>query len=169
MPAPAALEPFGQLAVCLVTIAMVVEFFNRGQHVIAAGSGAAVALPDIVQLLGDRESPGILPVAAVYHVAKSVHRLLRIVIEPDCAPRLAINQGDLLARPQIADRSFPFARCHPVGDAAAIAAAVEAQHQPGLFRRTAVMEGIDAEGPMRPDRAGVAPFQKIETRPPHYA
>src|SRR3974390_490783 len=30
------------------------------------------------------------------------------------------------------------------------------------------MEGIDAEGPMCPDQAGGAPFQKIETRPPHY-
>ena len=58
-------------------------------------------------------------------------------------------------------------RRHPVGDAAAVAAAVEAEHQAGLFRRAAVDEGIDAERPVRADQPRRAALEEFEAGPPH--
>ena len=54
-----------------------------------------------------------------------------------------------------------------VGDAAAIAAAVEAEHQAGLLRRAAMHEGIDAERAVGADQPGVAALEEVEARPPH--
>ena len=126
-----------------------------------------MALAAIMQLLGQAEPAGILLVAAIDHVAKRLHVLLRVVVEPDPAPGLAIDHGDLLARAQIVDGLGPLVGRHPVGDAAAIAAAVEAEHQPGLFRRAAMDEGIDAERAVGADQPGMAALKGVEARPPH--
>src|SRR5664279_5226203 len=97
-----------------------------------------MTLADIMELLGKGEAAGILLMAAVDHVAQRLLVLLGVVIEPDPAPGLAVDHGDLLARAQIIDRLRPFAGRHLVGDAAAIAAAVKAEHQAWPLRRAAM-------------------------------
>ena len=67
------------------------QFFHGRQHVVAASSGASVTLSRIVQSLSEAEPPGILPVAPVNHIAKRVHAFLRVVVEPNPAPGLAID------------------------------------------------------------------------------
>jgi len=42
---------------------------HRRGHVVAVGAGLAVALPHVMQLLGEREPAGILDVAAIGDVA----------------------------------------------------------------------------------------------------
>src|SRR6185437_6036140 len=126
-----------------------------------------MALPDVVKLLGERETSGILPVAAVDHIAQGLHALARITHQPNRTPDFAINEGDLFARPEIRDRVGAFLRRHAVGDAPAIAAAVEAEHQPGPLRRAAMHERIDAERTVLPDQPRVEPFEIVEARPPH--
>ena len=126
-----------------------------------------MALPAIMQLVGEAEAAGILPVAAIHHVTERGGALPRIVVEPDPPPGLDIDHGDLLARAQIIDGLGAFARRHPVGDAAAIAAAVKAEHQAGLFRRAAMDEGIDAKGAVGADQSRIAALEEFEIRPPH--
>ena len=126
-----------------------------------------MALAAIMQLFGEAEAACILFVAAIHHVAERLHVLPRIVVEPDPSPGFQIDHGHLLAGAQIVDGFGALFRSHPVSNAAAIAAAVEAQHQTGLFRRTAMHEGIDAERPMRPDQPGLPALQHFEPRPPH--
>ena len=55
----------------------------------------------------------------------------------------------------------------PEGDAAAGAAAVEAEHEAGLFRRSAMVEGIDAQRAVLADQPRGDLFDVLETRPPH--
>ena len=162
-----ALEPLGEAAQIVVAIAVRFQFLDRREHVVAVVAGAAVALAHKMQLPGKRQPAGILPVAAVDHVAERVHGLLRVVVEPDRAHGLAIDLGDLLARAQIIDGGAALCGRHPVGDAAAIAAAVEAEHQAGAFRGTAMDEGIDAKRPVGADQAGVAALEVFEAGPPH--
>ena len=100
------------------------QFLHRRQNVVAAGPRTAVTLSDIVQLLGETELSRILTVATVDNIAKRVHALLRIVIEPDPAPGLAIHSCDLFAGAEIFDCFRPPIRGHPISDAATIAAAV---------------------------------------------
>src|SRR5471030_1282212 len=118
-----------------------------------------------MELFGKGEAAGILLMAAVHHVAERLHILFRVVIEPYPSPSLAIDHGDLLAPAQIVDRGRALGLSHPIGDAAAIAAAVKAEYQPGSLRRAAVDEGVDAERPVGAHEAGRAPVQKTESRP----
>lgn len=96
-----------------------------------------------------------------------MHALLRIIIEPDPAPRLTVDERDLFAAAQIFEGLRPPARCNPIGNAAAVSAAVKTKHQSRLCRRSAMHKRIDAKGTMRPDQARISPFEKIEPGPPH--
>ena len=146
-----AFEPLGQQVQRFVAIALRLDLLDRVQHVIAIVAGTPAALPHEMQLPLQRQAAGILPVTAIDHVAERVHASLRVVVQPDGAPGLAIDEGDLLACAQIGDCFGALVARYPVRDSAAIAAAVEAEHQPGLFGRAAVDEGVDAERPVRPD------------------
>src|SRR5665213_1191490 len=126
-----------------------------------------MALARVMQLLCQIQPPGILPVAAIDHVAKRAHALLRIVVEPDGADGFAIDQSDLLAPAQIGDRVVAPFGGDTVGNTAAIAAAVKAEHEARPLRRAAVNEGIDAKRAVRADEPRVAPLEEVETRPPH--
>ena len=55
----------------------------------------------------------------------------------------------------------------PERDAAAGAAAVEAEHKAGLFRRAAMHEGVDAERAMFADQPCRDLLDELEARPPH--
>ena len=101
------------------------QFLHRCQNVVAAGPRTAVTLSYIVQLLGETELSRILTAATVHNIAKRVHALLRIVIEPDPAPGLAIHPCDLFAGAEIFDCFRPPIRGHPISDSATIAAAVK--------------------------------------------
>lgn len=83
------------------------ELFYGRQYIVATGTRAAVSLTGVMQLLGEAQSSGILPMAAVDHVAKSVDTFLRVVVEPNPAPCLAIDRCDLFASTQIFDRFGP--------------------------------------------------------------
>src|ERR1700686_522047 len=110
-----------------LAVAERLERADRFDDVIAVLSGAAVALPHIVQALGDVEPTGILHVTAVDDVGERPHLPPRLVLELDPPHRLEIDAGDLLAAAQIGDGFFALGGGDAEGDAAAYAAAVEAQ------------------------------------------
>src|SRR6202158_1225445 len=117
-----------------------------------------------LELAFEIESPGILRMAAIDHIDDSI-RLA--ACQPDAAHGFEIALGHLLACAQICEGGLAARRRHPVGDAAATAAAVEAEHEAGLFRRAAMDEGVDAQRPMQTDDPGRDAVQVLETRPPH--
>src|SRR5262245_9294459 len=96
-----------------------------------------------------------------------MHALLRIFVEPDPAPRLTIDEGDLLAAAQVLDRLRPLTRRDPICNAAAVSSTVKTEYQAGLCRRPAVHKRIDAKRPMRSDETRISPLEKIKPRPPH--
>src|SRR4051794_27223414 len=104
-----------------------------------------MALLHVAELVGQREPPGILHVAAIDHIGQRADALPRFVLEPDRPHHFAIDIGGLLTAAQIFHGFAALLRCHPECDAAAGAAAVEPEYQPGLFRRAAMVERIDAE------------------------
>src|ERR1044072_5539434 len=96
-----------------------------------------------------------------------MHALLRIFIEPDPSPCLAVDERDLFAAAQVFDGRCPPARCNPIGNAAAVSSAVKTEHQSGPCRCPAMHKGIDAKSAMGPHQPRVSPFKEIETGPPH--
>ena len=75
--------------------------------------------------------------------------------------------GGLLAPAQISDRRLAPAGRNAERDAPAGASAVEAENQPRLLRRSAMVERIDAERPVLADQPRRDLLGKIESRPPH--
>src|SRR5258706_9188374 len=106
-------------------------------------------------------------IAAIDAVTERRYPLPRLVFQPDGPHRLAIDLGHLLARAQVADRGVAFRRGDAKRDAAAIAAAVEAEHEAGLLRRAAMHERIHAQRPVRADQPRRNALDKRETRTPH--
>src|SRR5260221_7976210 len=143
------------------------QFFHGRQHVVAAGSGAAVALACVVQLLREGQPSGVLAMASVDDITKRMNAFFRIVVEPDPPPSLAINPSDLFAAAQIVDRFASAGRRHPVGYSTAIAAAIKPEYQAGLLRGSTMHKRINAERAMGPHEPCVAALEKIEARPPH--
>src|ERR1700730_15278205 len=115
------------------------------------------------ELAFEIESPGILRMAAIDHIDDSI-RLA--ACQRDAAHGFEIDLGHLLAFAQICEGGLAVRRRHPVGDAAATAALVEAEQEAGRFRRAAMHEAVDAERPMQADDPGRDAFQVPETRPP---
>ena len=130
-------------------------------------AGSAMSLPYQMGLMLKIEAPGILGMAAVdqedegHHVAR-LRRCKR-----NASRGFNVNGGYLFAFPQIRDGGIAVRRCHPIGNAAAGAATVEAEHQAGLFRGTAVNVGIHTQRPVQPDKPRRDAFKIGETRPPH--
>jgi len=79
------------------------QFFHRRQHVIAACARATVSLPGIMQLVCKAQLAGVLAMAAIDYVAERMRALLRIIVDPNSAPGLAIDPGDLFPAPQVID------------------------------------------------------------------
>src|SRR5665213_544144 len=119
-----ALETAREQFQAFITNALSLQLLHSRQHIIAAWAGAAMPLARVMQLFCQIEPSGILPVAAIDHVAKRAHALLRIVVEPDGADGFAIDQSDLLAPAQIGDRVVAPFGGDTVGNTAAVAAAV---------------------------------------------
>jgi len=143
------------------------EFFYRGDDVVPTGARPAVTLPHIVELLGKAKASGILTMTTVDDVAKGVHALLRVILEPDPAPGLAIDEGHLFAAAQVFDRFRSFGGCYPVGDTATIAAAIQPEDQTGLFRLSAMHERVHAQSAVGTHQTCIAPLKEIEAGSPH--
>src|ERR1700676_144262 len=99
-----------------------------------------MTLPDVVQLLGQRQAAGILDMAAVDHIAQRRDLARRLAPERDPTHAFAIDAGDLLARPQIGDRLGAIAGRHPKRDPLAGTATVETEHEAGSLGGAAVNE-----------------------------
>lgn len=121
----------------------------------------------IVQLLGEAEPPGVLAMPPVDDITKRVHAFLRVVVEPDPAPRLAIDPGYLFTGAQVFDRFRSLGPSNSVRDAAAIAAAIEPEYQAGFLRSSAMYIRINAKRAMGAHQASIAPLKKVEAGPPH--
>src|SRR6476646_856797 len=126
-----------------------------------------MALASIMQLLGQTEPAGILAVTAVDDITKRVHTFLRIVIDPYSAPGLTINERDLFTAAQILDCFCAFACRDAVGDPAAIAAAIETEHQSRFCGGSSVHERVDTKRTMRSHKTCVTALQKVKAWPPH--
>src|SRR5580693_2871737 len=121
----------------------------------------------MAKLLRGRKPSCILHMAAVDDIGERADALPRVVLQPYRAHHFAIDGGDLLALAQIGDRCRAVVLRHAERDATAGAAAIEPEHETGLFRRAAVHEGIDAERAMLADQARPNPLDVLEARPPH--
>jgi hypothetical protein len=104
---------------------------------------------------------------AIDHVAQRLHPAFGPGLEPDRAHAFAVDGGDLFARAQVGDGAAAVLDRHAVGDAAAGAALVEAEHQTRPLGRAAVNEGIDAERPMRADEPRFEALDERKVGPPH--
>ena len=126
-----------------------------------------MSLPYQMGLMLKIEASGILGMAAVDQEDEGHHVAQRRRCERDATRGFQVNGGYLFAFPQIRDGGTAIYRCHPIGDAATSAAAVEAEHEAGLFRGAAVNVGIHAQRPVQPDEPCRDAFKIWETRPPH--
>src|SRR5262249_61375820 len=99
-----------------------------------------VPLAHVVELLVERQPPGILRVTAVDHVAEREHRPSRVVVEPDSPGTFAVHHRHLLARPQIGYGLGPRGGCDTVGDAAAGTAPGQTPHAAPALPRSPTPE-----------------------------
>src|SRR4051812_42805728 len=126
-----------------------------------------MSLPDIAELVGKREAPGILNMAAVDHIGQRADPRTRIVVEPDRAHYLAIDMGGLFALAQIGDGGIAPVGRNAEGDAAASASAVEAEDQARPSRWAGVFDGKTARRGLPADRPRRLRFDESKARPPH--
>ncbi len=117
---------------------------DRVQHVIDIGAGETLGVAHEFGLALEREPSRILRVGPVDDIAKGFERAGRAVEQADRPRRLDIDVGDLLARAEIGEGSVAAFRGNAVGDAAAGAALVEAEHEPRMLPRAAMVKGVDA-------------------------
>src|ERR1019366_802723 len=100
--------------------------------------------------------------AAIDHVGQRADALPRLVLQPHRPHYLAVDAGDLFALAQVGERGGAALLRDPKRDAAAGAAAVEAEHEAGLFRRSPMHEGVDAERAMLADQPRRDLFDELE-------
>ena len=161
------LEPFGDGVQEGIVAALGLDFGDCGQNVISVRPGSAMTLTYEVDLALQIQAPGILGMAAINQVNKGSYVARRRCGERDAAHGFEVDGGDLFAFAQIRHGGLAVGCRHPVGDAAAGAAAVEAEHQAGFFRGAAMDEGVDAKRPVEPDEPCREAFQIGKARPPH--
>lgn len=165
-----ALEALGDVMQGRIVAALRLNFGNGGKNIVAVRPGSAMTLSYQMQLAFQVEAPGVLRMATVYQEHEGTHvagRLCRRGTERNASRAFKVDLGYLLALAQIRHGCVPLCRRHPIGDAAASAAAVEAKHQTRFLRGAAVDEGIDAQGAVEADEARRYALQEVEPRPPH--
>jgi hypothetical protein len=126
-----------------------------------------MSLPYQMGLILKSKASGILGMAAIDQEDEGCHVARRRRCKRNATRCFNVNGGYLFAFPQIRDGGTAMCRCHPIGDAAAGAATVEAEHESGLFRGTAVNVGIHTQRPVQPDEPRRDAFKIREIRPPH--
>ena len=98
-----ALQPLSQPLQLDVFDSESLQFFHRRQHVVAARARATMSLPGKMQLISKAELAGVLAMAAIDDVTERAYALLRVIVDPNPAPGLAIDAGDLFPAPQVID------------------------------------------------------------------
>src|ERR1043166_5186167 len=131
-------QPLGQQVQVTVATAERLEFLHGRKYVFPVLPRDAVALAHVVELLGELEPPGVLRMAAVDEVANSLYPAFRVREQAHRAHAFAVDHGALLASAQILERGFAGGGRDPIGDAAAHAAEIEPEPQPGRFRPAAL-------------------------------
>src|ERR1700738_4239936 len=117
--------------------------------------------------MSQREPSGILHMTTIDHIGQRADPLPGFVFKPDRTHHFAIDVGGLLAAAPLVHGVAALLGRDPECDAAAGAAAVEAEHKAGLFRRPAMVERIDAERAMLADQPRRDLLDELEARPPH--
>src|SRR3989337_1076069 len=124
--------------------ARLLEMAHGVQHIVDIGAGPASRRSHEARLPLYGELPGILRMPPVDEVAQRLELPARAVEQADWPHGLDIDVRDLLPLAQIGERQVAFVRGHAKHHAAARAALVEPEHKAGIFRRAAMMEGVDA-------------------------
>ncbi|OJY36477.1 MAG: hypothetical protein BGP06_20860 [Rhizobiales bacterium 65-9] len=117
------------------------------------------------ELLLARQRAGILPVVAVDDVGQRRHA--PPVRHPDRQQALAIDHGRLFACVKIGARRGRGGRGHAENDAAAGPAAIEAEHEAGLLRRSAMVIGKNAQRAVTAAQQRRMTLDEIESGSPH--
>src|SRR5215475_7503530 len=132
-----AFEPLGEAMQVGIAKPLRLDFAHRGEHIVAIGARAPMTLSDEMHLRIKIEPARILRMTPIDHIDECAHAPLRLAGNEHVPPGLTVDHGDLLARAEISDGRGPRRAADPIGDAAAGATAVEAEHETGLFRRAA--------------------------------
>ena len=162
-----ALESLGNCVQSGIATALRLDFGDSGQYVVPVCPGSAMPLAYQMDLALEIKASGILGVAAIdqEHHRHYIARWCRC--ERDPTQGFEVDGGHLLAFAQIRDGGIAVRRRHPIGDAAAGAAAVEAEHKAGLFRGAAMNEGVDTQRPVQTDEPRGDSFEVRKAWPPH--
>ena len=160
-------QPFGEQVQPCIPAALGLDLGDRRDDVIEVCPGSAMSLAYQMELALEIEAPGILRVAAIDHVEECSDLPGRVGGERDPPHGFAIDHGDLLARAQVFDCCVAPVGRDPIGDAAAGAAEVEAEHEAGPLGRAAMDEGVHAQPPVQAGQSRRDAFQMRESGPPH--
>ena len=163
----AAFELRGQCVQIGVADTQPLQFLDGGEHVVAAGARPAVTLSREVQLFREAQPSSVLAMSPIDDITQRMHAFLRVVVEPNPPPSLTIDLGYLFAGAQVFDCFRAPGRGHPVSDAAAVAAAIQSEHQAWSLRSSAMHERIDAQRAMGAHKACAAPLKEVKSGPPH--
>ena len=143
------------------------HLLHGGEHVVAAGARPAMTLSRVVQLFREAQPSGVLAMSPIDDITERMYAFLRVVVEPNPSPSLAIDPGYLFAGAQVLDCLRAPGRGHLVSDAAAVAAAIQSEHQAGSLRSSAMHKRVDAQRAMGAHKACAAPLKEVESGPPH--
>src|SRR5262245_65872850 len=91
-----ALQPLSQHLQLDVLDSESLQLFHRRQHVVAARTRATMSLPGKMQLVSKAELAGVLAMAAIEEVTERVPALLRVIVDQNTAPGLAVDASDTL-------------------------------------------------------------------------
>ena len=162
-----ALEPLGEEMQTGIAATLRLDFGDSGQHVVPVRPGSAMPLAYQMDLTLEIKASGILGVAAIDQEDQCRHIARWRRCERDPTQGFEVDGGHLLAFAQICDGGIAVRRRHPIGDAAAGAATVEAEHEAGLFRGAAMNEGVDTQRPVQTDEPRGDSFEVRKAWPPH--
>ena len=111
---------------------------DRGHDVFRVGPGVSVTCPHETQLFVERQTAGILRMAAIDTTHQRADAPCAAVHQIDLPVSLEIDTGDLFALAQIIDSGFALAGGDAECDTTARPATVEAHHEAGAFGRPAM-------------------------------
>lgn len=163
----AAFELCGQCLQTGVADTEPLHLLHGGEHIVAAGARPAMTLSRVVQLFREAQPSSVLAMSPIDDITQRMRAFLRVVVEPNPPPSLTIDPSYLFAGAQVLDCFRAPGRGHSVSDAAAVAAAIQSEHQAGFLRSSAMHERVDAQRTMGAHKACAAPLKEVESGSPH--
>src|SRR5208282_1189551 len=163
---PAPLHKAQELVHGAVLDAELVEMAHRVDEVLGARTAGAVALADELGDALELKRPGVLRMAASGDVGVGVDAPAP-AHELDRNGALLVDVAGHLALVEIGEDLLAPHGCHAVGDAAAGAARLQAEHQARQLGRAAIAPRVDAEGAMVAAQEGRRALEIGEARVPH--